>query len=187
MEFINKQSLRDRVLTLIRNQEESERLSKSTAIAAKLYEIPAFQKAEQVLFYASFDGEVDTFPMIKQAEMLGKKIGLPKIDKATHRMTPYLLDCSIDDCLSGPYGIKEPAASAVKMKITDKNTIIVVPGVAFDKQHNRIGRGAGFYDRFLENIPQEVSTVGLAYDFQVFDELPFIEDHDVPLSTVVTN
>ncbi len=188
MEINNKQTLRNRVLTLIRNQEESERISKSTNIAAKLYEMPAFQKARQVLFYASFDGEVDTFPMIKEAEMLGKKIGLPKVDKTNNCIIPMRLGCSIDDCQEGSFGIKEPSTDqSLEMEIDNNETVIIVPGLAFDKQNNRLGRGGGFYDRLLNSIGDEVSTIGLAYDFQMFDELTFIEPHDARLSTVITN
>ena len=61
---------------------------------------------------------------------------------------------------------------------------MIVPGVAFDKQHNRLGRGAGYYDRFLKTLPKAVVTVGLAFDFQLTENLPS-EAHDVRLAQVI--
>ncbi|MCK4882323.1 MAG: hypothetical protein KAS92_04810, partial [Candidatus Omnitrophica bacterium] len=75
----SKLILRERILTLLRNQKEEERLTKSLAIGNKLFQIGEFQKAETILFYASFDGEVETFEMMKEAQKLGKTIGLPGI------------------------------------------------------------------------------------------------------------
>lgn len=188
MSVNNKRALRARVLTLLRNQEDSERKQKSGIIAEKLYAVTAFRKAAQILFYASFDGEVDTIPMIKKAEQLGKRIGLPKLRKQGSQMWPMLLNCNIDDCLSGAYGIKEPSSEqAENMDCSLKNTLIIVPGVAFDKKNNRLGRGMGFYDRFLSQLPSSTPMIGLAFDFQIFDEFFFVEPHDVCLSDVIFN
>ena len=74
-----KTELRQKVLTLLREQKEEERLAKSLVILDKLLKKPEFQKALTVLFYAAFDGEVDTFEMMQRAQQLGKKIGLPYI------------------------------------------------------------------------------------------------------------
>ncbi|MCK4882744.1 MAG: 5-formyltetrahydrofolate cyclo-ligase, partial [Candidatus Omnitrophica bacterium] len=65
--------------------------------------------------------------------------------------------------------------------------MVIVPGVAFDKHNNRLGRGGGYYDRFLAALSSEVLTVGLAFDFQMVDSLSSQETHDVPVSCVLTN
>jgi 5-formyltetrahydrofolate cyclo-ligase len=65
--------------------------------------------------------------------------------------------------------------------------LVVVPGVAFDRQNNRLGRGAGFYDRFLFELPSTTPTISLAYDLQIVDALLGLEPHDRPVTQVVTN
>ncbi len=61
---------------------------------------------------------------------------------------------------------------------------VIVPGLAFDRQHNRLGRGAGYYDRFLSTLPKTVTTVGLAFDFQLTESLP-TEAHDMRLQQII--
>ena len=65
--------------------------------------------------------------------------------------------------------------------------MVVVPGVAFDKKNNRLGRGKGYYDRFLKMLPFSTPTIGLAFDFQIVENLPVKEPHDVPVSQVIYN
>ena len=67
----------------------------------------------------------------------------------------------------------------------DDIDLIVVPGVAFDKKNIRLGRGHGYYDRFLSGLPKRTKTIGLAFDFQVLEDLPQ-DPHDVPVSTIIT-
>jgi 5-formyltetrahydrofolate cyclo-ligase len=61
---------------------------------------------------------------------------------------------------------------------------VIVPGLAFDRLHNRLGRGAGYYDRFLCTLPKHVITVGLAFDFQLTESLP-TEAHDMRLQQII--
>jgi 5-formyltetrahydrofolate cyclo-ligase len=63
---------------------------------------------------------------------------------------------------------------------------VLVPGVAFDKQNFRLGRGGGYYDRFLNNLPKKIHTIGLAFDFQVVDRLPH-DHHDIPVHRLIIN
>ena len=184
----NKKVLRKRVLDLLNKQKESERLDKSAIIFRKLLKLRCFQEAERVLFYISFGGEVDTHMMIIKTQELGKKIGVPRINKAQNQIIPTLLACNIEECEYGPFGIRQP--SEEKGQIMDniaEKDLVVVPGLAFDKENNRLGRGLGFYDRFLSGLSSKVTTVGLAFDFQMFNYLPNVEKHDVVLSKVLFN
>ncbi len=182
-----KKTVRERILTLLSNQKEEERINKSLAIADKLFQMGAFQKAETILFYASFDGEVETFNMMREAQKLGKKIGLPGTIKGEKKIVPMAVASLESDLEVGPYGIKQPKMDQAQILPEDSLDMVVVPGVAFDKQNNRLGRGGGYYDRFLESLPSSTLTVGLAFDFQMIDSLSFQEKHDVPVSGVLTN
>ena len=120
------------------------------------------------MFYIDFDGEVDTQDMITQAHKLGKIIAVP-VCRAKREMDPCLLR-EKSKLVRGLYGISEPAIKK-PLEPQDLN-LVVVPGVAFDKQGRRLGRGKGYYDRFLGKIPSHVNTLGLAFDFQVLPAIP---------------
>lgn len=183
---IEKHTLRKEILTLLRNQKEEERLIKSLAIADKLFRMQAFERSNTILFYVSYKGEVHTTEMIKKAQQLGKKVGLPKVLEQEKCIIPKLVKDCAQDLEEGPYGIQQPKEAAETLNLQDID-MVIVPGVAFDKHKNRLGRGGGYYDRFLKNIPTGVFTVGLAFDFQIVDELPALEEHDVAMSYVVSN
>jgi 5-formyltetrahydrofolate cyclo-ligase len=183
----SKKILRERILTLLRNQKEEERLIKSLAIRNKLFQMEEFQKAGTILFYASFNGEVETFEMMKEAQKLGKTIGLPGVIKQEHKIVPTAVSSLESDLEPGIYGILQPKKGQGRPIFQDDLDMVVVPGVAFDKNNNRLGRGEGYYDRFLRGLSSDVTTVGLAFDFQMIESLPFQEGHDVPVSCVLTN
>ncbi len=183
----SKQEIRTKILTLLRNQEENKRITKSLAILEQLFDLSVFKKSNSILFYASFDGEVETFEMIKRAKQSGKKIGLPRVLVNEGRIVPVQVDSLNVGIEAGPYGILQPLDKENNSWQIQDIDMIIVPGVAFDQKNNRLGRGKGYYDRFLKSVSAEVFTVGLAFDFQRVDNLPFIEEHDIPVSQVLTN
>ena len=183
-----KTELRQKILTLLRKQKEEERLAKSLAILDKLLRSPEFQKALTVLFYAAFDGEVDTFEMMQRAQQLGKKVGLPYIVRKEKRMIPTVVESIEEDLAIGPYGVKQPKeTSEGKTLSADELDLVIVPGVAFDRHNHRLGRGQGYYDRFLKGLCARTPTIGLAFYFQIVDHLPPKEEHDVPVSRVLVS
>lgn len=172
----------------MRKQKEEERLAKSLVILNKLFKRPEFQKALTVLFYAAFDGEVDTFQMIQRAQQLGKKTGLPYIVRKEKRMIPTVVESIEEDLAIGPYGVKQPKeTSRAKTLSPDDLDLVIVPGVAFDRHNHRLGRGQGYYDRFLRGLSSQTPTIGLAFDFQIVEHLPPQEEHDVPVSCVLVS
>ena len=181
-----KKELRERILTLLRNQEEEERLKKSLLIKDKLFRMPAIRKAKTILFYASFNGEVDTTQMIKQARESGKRVLLPRIEPEDKQIIPTLWDAS-NPLTEGRYGIKEPQDKKNSRIDLEAIDAVIVPGVAFDKKNHRLGRGGGYYDRFLARLPNNIPTFGVAFDFQRVDRIPQLLDHDIALTHVVTN
>ncbi len=183
---IAKEKIRKKILTLLRNQKEEDRLNKSLGILKKTLALPKFKAAKTILFYASFDGEVDTFDMMKQSLRLGKKIALPIIDTKHKHITPMLVHNLDEDLVAGPYGIQEPRFVKNRLVSCDDIDLSVVPGIAFDRDNHRLGRGAGYYDRFLARLSKDTPSIGLAFDFQIVNRLPR-QEHDVPLTKVIVN
>ena len=125
--------------------------------------------------------------MMDQAQKLGKTIGLPRVVEDERKIVPIAVASLEADLETGPYGIKQPRMEQANTLGEDCLDMVIVPGIAFDKQKNRLGRGGGYYDRFLRSLPSRVATVGLAFDFQIVDDFPFQEEHDISVSCVLTN
>lgn len=181
-----KDSIRKEILKFLRNQKEEDRLTKSLRILKKLFALSEFKRATTVLFYASFDGEVETFEMMKQAQRLGKRIALPIIETQGRHIFPTIVNNLEKDLAFGPHGIKQPAYDKKLVLDLGEIDVSIVPGVAFDADNYRLGRGAGYYDRFLARLSQKTSCLGLAFDFQIVPSLPH-QQHDVPVSRVIVN
>ncbi len=163
---LTKQAIRNKILRELKRQKEAGRERKNRRIKKKLFGTRAFKKAKTVMFYISLVGEVDTKKMIKEAHNLGKIILVPVC--CNRNIMACMLDTKAK-LKKGPYGVWEPVN---RKPVSLKNPgLVVVPGLAFDKRGNRLGRGKGYYDRFLRTIPQDVPSIGLAFDFQV---LPFV-------------
>jgi 5-formyltetrahydrofolate cyclo-ligase len=124
------------------------------------------------MFYKAIKGEVDTALMISAALKLGKIVVVPVV-LANQELVPCVLQ-EHAHLVHGPYGIMEPAQKKpVNPKTLD---LIIVPGLGFTKKGKRLGRGKGYYDRFLKKIPIETPTIGLAFDFQILPDLPTTQD-----------
>lgn len=134
-----------------------------------------------MMFYIAFGGEVDTGEMIREAKKIGKLICVPVCRKDKEIMQPAML---VDRAKlrKGPYGVWEPVAKT-RVKPEDLD-LIIVPGLAFDKKGNRLGRGKGYYDRFLGSLSDKIPSIGLAFDFQILPLIPTTV-HDVSVRKII--
>lgn len=174
-----KASLRKQVAEARDGLSLEERRTKSGEIGSRLFRLPEFIAASTILFFASFRSEVDTVPMIRQALAEGKRVVLPKVkgkDLALFEIKEFDKDVS-----AGAWGILEPhETDPVALESVD---LIIVPGLAFDERGNRLGYGAGFYDKLLASFAK--TTVALAFEVQVVPEVPAAK-HDVPIKKIMT-
>lgn len=160
----------------LRKVEISE---KSNKIRNNLFNLDSYKKSKTIMFFVSFNSEVDTHHMIKEA-LKNKTIIVPKV--MHHEIEPSVI-IDFDNLIpSGKFSVLEPIET---MKVAYKNIdLVLVPGIVFDKEGHRIGYGFGYYDKFLKKVPKTIK-IGLAFDFQVVDKIPR-EMHDVPVDMVVT-
>lgn len=140
-----------------------------------------FQDAHCVACYVSMDNEVDTHGVIASALKMGKQVCVPVTQKKGVMHFQEIL--GLDELRPVRFGLLEPVYQAEKVVGADDLDLVIVPGIAFDWQGNRLGFGGGFYDRFL--APCLATRVGLAYAFQMVDAVP-IENHDVQMDVLVT-
>jgi len=174
-----KEKIRKQVLDARFKLTPEQRRVRSAEIEAKLFGLPEYRAASVVLFYASFQSEVETHHMIRRALSEGKRVVLPRVKG---KQLELLEIANFDrDVSPGAWGIPEPE-SGRQADLKDIG-LIVVPGAAFDEQGNRLGYGAGFYDKLLSAFTK--TTVALAFEAQIVPRVP-AELHDVPVKKIVT-
>ena len=183
---MKKDALRRKFLRLLRQQPAVLRLVKSRAIALKLRRLQFYRKAKTLLVTVAFDGEVETLGIIEQALADGKRVAVPALRKRSRRMTLVEIGLPKKDLVfKGPHGIPQPQVRRHRIMRPEKLDLILVPAVAFDRQGHRLGRGGGYFDRFLAQVPTEIPRVGLCFRFQLMKKLA-VESHDQPVSKVIT-
>lgn len=162
-----------------------EKAKKSAIIQDRLFNEEEFKRAQLVMFYVSLRDEVDTLSMIDEAVKMGKRVCVPVILKEERRLIAGEIKDREKDLEKQHFGIYQPIAGHVKEVPLEDIDLVVVPGIAFDKNNVRLGRGHGYYDRFLCCLPKKTRTIGLAFDFQVLEYLPK-DSHDVPVWKTIT-
>jgi 5-formyltetrahydrofolate cyclo-ligase len=179
---LTKRPLRNILLNRLRKQTEKQREGKSKLIEEKLLKQEEFIKAKRIMFYLAFDGEVKTESMIDKARSLGKQIYVPLCDTKEKTLKPCIL--MKDSILKkGPYQTLEPRAKT--NLALEELDLAVVPALAYDKSGNRLGRGKGYYDRFLTRVSGRTHSIGLAFDFQILPTLP-VEQNDISVNKVLS-
>lgn len=182
MSILTKTQIRSKIILKLKTQKEEDRNRKSNLIKEKLFKDKVFKRAKRVMFYISFDGEVNTKRMIKEAIKSGKIVAAP-VCRQNRMIAPAILGINTQ-LKKGLYGIYEPAIKkSMNLKSLD---LVIVPGVAFDKHRNRLGRGKGYYDRFLKKLPEKTPAFGLAFDFQILPVIPATAT-DIKLSKILSN
>jgi 5-formyltetrahydrofolate cyclo-ligase len=157
---------------------EEEIVDRSEKLGQLFARSEAYRKAKTVYGYLPYNQEVRTVPMLAQALRDGKRVAVPKIYGDTMKFL-YLDDLSKVE--KNDMGIPEPIADTPVAD--DKTALVLMPGLAFTKQGDRMGYGGGFYDRFLAAEPGH-PTLALCYDFQMLPHLE-TEEFDIPVDAVI--
>lgn len=163
---------------------EKDELSK--LILARVMALPEYHAAKTVMFYVDVRSEVRTRQALPLALESGKRIIIPYC--VDGELELFHLE-SMDELELGMYRILEPKAElrtiAVKKIDVEELDLILVPGVAFDRRGGRTGHGKGYYDKLLEHRRADTPLVALAFECQMFPEIP-MDDHDIYMDKVVT-
>jgi 5-formyltetrahydrofolate cyclo-ligase len=182
---LSKPQIRKSLREKLEVMSPQDRHLKSATACGFLIKSAEFAAARVVMLYLSTPSEVDTAPIALRCFQEGKSVVVPKVSWDQRRMLPVEITSLASDGMTttGP-GVREPIAG--KPIPTDLIDIVIVPGLGFTPQGYRIGRGMGFYDRFLAQSGFMGISCGLAFDEQVVQTIPVL-DHDMPLSMLVTD
>ena len=174
-----KKPIRKQIFKASKEHSDTWIEEKSRRITELLTALPEYEDADRIMAYADYNHEVITRYIIEQSWKDGKEVAVPKVfgkDMVFYRLTDF------SQLESGYFGIPEPKEDGETVSWED--AMMVMPGVAFDENCNRVGYGGGFYDRFLEKHPG-IRRVAVGFSFQILSEVP-TEPTDIRPQVIVT-
>jgi len=175
-----KSALRTHLRARLEKISPAVRAVESIGLCERLQaQIPS---AHTVLFFAPLPDELDIWPMLELALATGTNCALPFFDAEKKSYGAKLLKNLAADIVTGKFGVREPAATCEEIPLSQFD-LVLVPGMAFDLQGNRLGRGKGFYDRILAQVSG--IKCGVGYDFQLLEKIP-AEPHDAKVDFIFT-
>jgi 5-formyltetrahydrofolate cyclo-ligase len=177
--------LRTTVREKVRKMSPEERREASERIFKQVTALPEYQQSRSLMVFASMSDEPDTFNLMAHALRAGKRIWLPWCETSTLTIIPVEIRDPAKDLANGAYGILEPREPARKEIPPDFNPdVVFVPGAVFDGGGNRLGRGLGYYDKFLARLGAGMLKIGLGFACQTAGAVPRAEG-DIKMDRVI--
>ena len=194
LDEIIKKEYRKNARKKIIEMPESRKIIESKNLCSLLKNNPSFLQSDLILAFMPLNDEINILPFIEYASECEKKIALPRITPGTNLMDFFTVTKQeLTTLAEGSYGIKEPDKKSSKINFSsneysEKKIFIIVPGLAFTKSGKRLGRGKGFYDRFLSTLTTlnlNIYKAGVCFSCQIFDDedFPFTEN-DIKMDSV---
>lgn len=180
---MEKNQLRKDIIKKRNNLDEKYINKASMQIINNILSQPKLHDAKVVFSYMPFGNEADIMPLNQWLLDNDKCLCIPRT-KNGFQMDAVIVENLNDRLIKNNYGIMEPASSVQAIEI-EKIDLVLVPGVAFDKQGNRLGHGKGYYDRFLALCDEHTDFWGIAYSFQLLDYIP-CTPYDIMMHKVIT-
>ncbi|MBK5144442.1 5-formyltetrahydrofolate cyclo-ligase [Budviciaceae bacterium BWR-B9] len=185
-EISARQILRKKIRQQRNNLTPEQQHSAAQILCQKLCEHPKIKSAQHISLFLSFDGEIDTRPLIQALWQQNKSLYLPVLHPFSPGHLLFLHYTPETPMISHPFGIQEPRLNVQSVLPVSQLDVIITPLVAFDAQGNRLGMGGGYYDRTLKQWRNNGSwPIGIAHDCQQVEALP-CEDWDIPLPEIIT-
>lgn len=175
---MDKKTLRKQIREQKRAMTPEQITTASEKLVRMFLETELYRQAKTIYGYLPYNQEVRTVPILQQALADGKRVAVPKVCGEEMKFI-YMTD--LTQVETGYAGIPEPIADGPVGD--DPTALVLMPGMAFTKDGQRMGYGGGFYDKFLAEEPNH-PTIALCYDFQIFESLP-TEEFDIPVDCVL--
>lgn len=184
MDFLSKKEVRRFMI----DKRDAVNIEKKQELDEKIFETLInsrfYKKAAVIFTFVSFRSEADTYRFINHAILDKKVVCVPKIKSKQEGMEAFKIS-DLSDLKEGYFGVQEPSDKCPRVDIGDID-LIVMPGLAFDREGGRIGYGGGFYDAFISKLDRRVYKIAIAYNFQVLDKVP-VDDWDIRVDGVITD
>jgi len=170
---MTKPQIRERMRVLLTSMVPQDHEHRSDLVCRQIMALPAWTAAQTVQVFAPLPFEIDIAPVAIDALAAGKRVYVPRVDWATRTMVPALVTNWSADLLPDRHGLLNPRPDLPVLPLAELN-VLLVPGLAFDRQGNRLGRGGGFYDRLLSDPAFRASSIGICYATQLLNpgEIP---------------
>lgn len=165
-----KKDLRQRLRKALADIPPDQIETKSLRASHRLFEQPEYVKAEVIMVFLSLSVEIDTSPIVLRAWQDRKRVLAPKVSWSQRRMMPVEIRSLTEDLAISQMGLREPV-SGIPFPISMID-LVIVPGLAYDEYGHRLGRGRGFYDRFLAHPEFAGVACGIAFEEQVTPSVP---------------
>lgn len=180
-----KKALRRAMRQQLRQMTDEERHSASNQVCARLMQLDTLRTAGVIMLYLPLPGEVDIMPIVVRCFQMGKMVCVPRVDWDRRDMNATEIGSFQDEDLEiDEHGVRTP--QVYRPVVPTMIDVALVPGLAFDTSGHRLGRGGGYYDRFLPRLRRSATTIGVAFDGQIVDAVDRL-DHDIGLDLVVTD
>ena len=166
---LDKLAVREIMVRRRNDLASSEVTELSQKIEKNLFSCDDFLDAQRILYYLSFEKEVNTDSMILRSLVLQKMVYVPRINKSAKKIEVCQIKSLESNMALNDFGIREPVQ--VPVESLEKIDAVVTPGLAFDRFGGRIGFGGGYYDKLFEELPGSSLLIGVAYNFQILDFL----------------
>jgi 5-formyltetrahydrofolate cyclo-ligase len=180
---MDKAQLRQQIKGTIAQTSPEARAEMSRAACRHLLELDEYKRAAVVMCFLSLPHEIDTTPIILHAWQHDKTVAVPKISWQQRHMIAVEISSLETGITTGSSGLKNPT-TGVPMPLEEID-LIITPGIAFAEDGNRLGRGAGYYDRFFNSKDLKAVRCAIAFGAQVVDTVP-TDEHDQPIDLIVT-
>jgi 5-formyltetrahydrofolate cyclo-ligase len=188
----NKQALRIAIRSCLAGLAPEEFTREGAAAAKMLARLPGWDRCPSVLLFLAMTTEIDTGPLLETAFSAGKRVFVPRIE-GPGELRFYRISAAAGPWREGCAGIREPFPdTGALLRPADFPVLALTPGLAFDREGRRLGRGRGFYDRFFAGLDSgrlavsgTYSAFGLCMDSQITGEVP-AEAHDKRMNGILT-
>jgi 5-formyltetrahydrofolate cyclo-ligase len=178
-----KRLLRQELRQKLDQLKPAERVRRGSELLGQLLKHPKFVQAKTFLSYVGVGLEVETWPLVEEALRRGKRVFIPRVDEEKKKL--WMIEITgKEELRPSRYGILEPAFRKERLGDPATLELAVIPGLGFDRQGGRLGRGGGYFDRFLREAMQAYK-IGLAFECQLLDSVPQA-GHDVRVDEVLT-
>lgn len=180
----SKDALRAAARARLEALPQADLVAQSNLACRALIASDLFAAARTILLYAPAHHEPNLSPLASAATADGKTIGVPAVLWGQGLLVPRIVHDLGPSLIPGKHGIRVPAEHAPELPI-ESIDLVIVPGLAFDREGGRLGRGGGFYDRFLADPRLKARTIAVALEPQIVPRIPMLP-HDRRIDALAT-